>query len=137
MASFSNPHNGGRNLGQDTQDLIAQLGQSNPGLQTRGRQQRTRIGQDTALVSTLYNQSPMGGREINMLVTVERPEGLFYMIFIAPENEFRQMQPVYEQMLQSVRFSSFAAAKIRGEISSLMTASVLPGLCRVVEIRWQ
>jgi hypothetical protein len=106
MASFSNPHNGGRNLGQDTQDLIAQLGQSNPGLQTRGRQQRTRIGQDTALVSTLYNQSPMGGREINMLVTVERPEGLFYMIFIAPENEFRQMQPVYEQMLQSVRFSS-------------------------------
>jgi hypothetical protein len=106
MASFSNPHNSGRNLNQDTQDLIAQLGQSNPGLQTGGRAQRTRIGQDTALVTTLYNQSPMGGREVNMLVTVERPEGLFYMIFIAPENEFRQMQPVYEQMLQSVRFNS-------------------------------
>ena len=57
-------------------------------------------------MTTLYNQSPMGGREVNMLVTAERPEGLFYMIFIGPENDFRQLQPVYEQMLRSVRFSS-------------------------------
>ena len=41
MASFSNPHNSGRNLNQDTQDLIAQLGQSNPGLQTGGRAEDT------------------------------------------------------------------------------------------------
>ena len=57
-------------------------------------------------MTTLYNQSPMGGREINMLVTAERPEGLFYMIFIGPEKDFRQLQPVYEQMLRSVRFSN-------------------------------
>ena len=48
----------------------------------------------------------MGGREINMLVTAERPEGLFYMIFIGPEKDFRQLQPVYEQMLRSVRLSN-------------------------------
>jgi Zn-dependent protease with chaperone function len=106
MISFASPHGGGRNLSQDTSDLIGQLAQSNPGIQTGGKQQRTRIGSDNALVTTLYNQSPMGGREINMLVTVERPEGLFYMIFIGPENDFRQLQPVYEQMLRSVRFSS-------------------------------
>ena len=76
MVSFANPHSGGRNLSQDTSDLIAQLSQSNPGLQTGGRSaERTNIGGDTALVTTLYNQSPMGGREINMLVTAERPEG--------------------------------------------------------------
>jgi hypothetical protein len=106
MVSFAQPHSGSRNLGQDTSDLISQLSQSNPGLQTGGRQQRSRIGRDNALVTTLYNQSPLGGREINMLVTVERPEGLFYMIFIGPENNFRELQPVYEQMLQSVRFNS-------------------------------
>ncbi|HYP07595.1 MAG TPA: M48 family metallopeptidase [Bryobacteraceae bacterium] len=106
MISFASPHSGGRNLRQDTQDLIAQLAQSNPGMQTGGRQQYVRIGRDQGLVTTLYNQSPMGGREINMLVTVERPEGLFYMVFIGPESDFRQLQPIYEQMLRSVRFNS-------------------------------
>ena len=41
MVSFTNPHSGGRNLSEDTSDLISQLGQSNPGLQTGGRSQRT------------------------------------------------------------------------------------------------
>lgn len=106
MISFASPHSGGRNLSQDTSDLIAQLGQSNPGLQAGGRSQRTNLGGSNALVTTLYNQSPLGGREINMLVTAERPEGLFYMIFIGPERDFRQLQPVYEQMLRSLRFGS-------------------------------
>jgi Peptidase family M48 len=106
MISFANPHSNGRNLSQDTSDLISQLAQSNPALQTGGKQQRARVGSDNGLITTLYNQSPMGGREIDMLVTVERPEGLFYMIFIGPENDFHQLQPVYEQMLRSVRFSS-------------------------------
>ena len=34
MVSFAQPHSGSRNLGQDTSDLISQLSQSNPGLQT-------------------------------------------------------------------------------------------------------
>ena len=103
MISFANPHNRG-NLQQHTQDLIGQLAQSNPGLQTGGRQQRASVGGTSGLVTTLYNESPMGGREINMLVTAQRPEGLFYMIFIGPERDFAQLQPIYEQMLRSVRF---------------------------------
>jgi beta-barrel assembly-enhancing protease len=105
MISFASPHSRNRNLSADTQDLIAQLSQSNAGMQT-GQAKRMTIGRDQALVTTLYNQSPMGGREINMLVTVERPEGLFYMVFIGPEAEFRNLQPVYEQMLRTIRFNS-------------------------------
>ena len=75
-------------------------------MQTGGSQKSVRIGGVSGLVTTLYNQSPLGGREINMLVTAQRPEGLFYMICIGPEKDFRHLQPVYEQMLQSVRFSS-------------------------------
>jgi beta-barrel assembly-enhancing protease len=103
MISFASPHNRG-NIQQHTQDLIGQLAQSNPGLQTGGRQQRASVGGTTGLVTTLYNESPMGGREINMLVTAQRPEGLFYMIFIGPERDFAQLQPIYEQMLRTVRF---------------------------------
>jgi beta-barrel assembly-enhancing protease len=105
MASFSTPNSDGRNLAQNTSDLIGQLRQSNPAMQTGGRQQKTKVGGSDALVTTLYNQSPLGGREIDMLVTVERPEGLFYMVFIGPEKEFKQLQPVYEKMLSSVRFN--------------------------------
>jgi Zn-dependent protease with chaperone function len=105
MLSFANPHGDGRNLRQDTQDLIAQLSQSNPGLQTGGRQQNIRVGGSQGLVTTLYNQSPMGGREVNMLVTTQRPQGLFYLVFIGPERDFQQLQPIYEQMLRTVRFN--------------------------------
>jgi Zn-dependent protease with chaperone function len=105
MISFASPHGRNRNLNGDTQDLIGQLSQSNPGMQV-GQSKRMTIGRDPALVTTMYNQSPMGGREINMLVTVERPEGLFYMVFIGPESEFRNLQPIYEQMLRTVRFNS-------------------------------
>ena len=105
MISFASPHDTG-NLRQNTSDLIGQLAQSNPGMQTGGSQRNVRIGGTSGLVTTLYNQSPLGVREINMLITAQRPEGLFYMIFIGPEKDFKQLQPVYEQMLQSVRFSS-------------------------------
>ena len=105
MVSFATPHGRSRNLSADTQDLIAQLSQSNPGMQT-GQAKRMNIGREQGMVTTLYNQSPMGGREINMLVTVQRPEGLFYMVFIGPESEFRNLQPIYEQMLRTVRFNS-------------------------------
>ena len=73
-------------------------------MQVSGRQTRTNLNGQPALVTTLSNQSPLGGREIDMLVTVERPQGLLYMVFIAPEQDWRQMQGVYEQMLRSVRF---------------------------------
>jgi beta-barrel assembly-enhancing protease len=104
MASGYNPPSGGRDLRQDTADLLGQLRQSNPSMQVSGSQQRTRLGGQQALVTTVSNQSPMGGREIDMVVTVDRPEGLLYFVFIAPEQDYRNLQPVFEQMLRSVRF---------------------------------
>ncbi|MEJ7607308.1 MAG: hypothetical protein WKF37_13840 [Bryobacteraceae bacterium] len=106
MLSFYTPQNQGT-LAQETQGLISQLRQANQAMQSGGRQQRTKIDNSNALVTTLYNQSPLGGgREVDMLVTVERPEGLFYMVFIAPEGDFQNLQGTFEQMLRSVRFSN-------------------------------
>jgi beta-barrel assembly-enhancing protease len=101
IASFANPYQG--NLRNATNELINQLRQSNPSLQASGRQQSTRVDGQSAIVTTLYNQSPLGGREVDMLVTVQGSDRLFYMIFIAPENDFRNSQSMYEQMLRSVR----------------------------------
>jgi Zn-dependent protease with chaperone function len=104
MLSYANSRYDDNNLARDTNDLIASMRQSNPAMQASGRQQRTRVGGSNGLVTTLVNQSPLGGREIDMLVTVQRPEGLFYMVFIAPENEYSKIQGVFEHMLRSVRF---------------------------------
>jgi Zn-dependent protease with chaperone function len=86
-----------------TNDLIGQLRQSNPAMQVSGNPKRGRVSGRDALITTLYNQSPLGGREVDMLVTVQDSDRLFYMVFIAPESDFRNTQRVYEQMLSSVR----------------------------------
>jgi hypothetical protein len=106
IGSFFNPQES-RNLQRDTEDLIGQLKRSNPAMQVSGGAKSMRVDGKPALVTTLYNQSALtGGREVNLLVTVDRPQGLFYLVFIAPENDFRKVQGIYENMLRSVRFSS-------------------------------
>ena len=69
---------------------------------TRGR---IRVGGKSALSKILTNDSPLGGRETDWLVTVLRPEGLLYFVFVAPEQEFADYQNAFQQILNSVRFS--------------------------------
>lgn len=107
MASVYFPPNGSAtDLERETQDLIRQMQQSNAGMKTSGTGARSiRVDGQLALVTTLYSSSPyQGQREVDMLVTVSRPQGLFYIVFIAPESEFSQVQKSYEEMLKSVRF---------------------------------
>ncbi len=95
-------------LNRDTQRLIAELQRSNPTLRVpRQRSRRITVGRQPALVHTLNSDSPYSGQtEIDMLVTVARPEGLFYMVFVAPQDHYRNVQSTFELMLQSVQFSN-------------------------------
>jgi hypothetical protein len=40
-----------------------------------------------------------------MLVTVARPEGLFHLIFIAPESDWNRDHFTFERMIQSIHFA--------------------------------
>lgn len=107
MLSYYFPHRqgAGDQVEADTAALIGQLRQGNPTIDVSGQSRRTRIAGSEALVTTLISQSPLGGeRETDMLVTIHRPEGLFYLVFIAPEREFRSAQQTFEAMLKSLRF---------------------------------
>jgi hypothetical protein len=42
--------------------------------------------------------------EVAWVVTRLYYQTLFYMVFVAPEDEFPTYQPVFEQMIRSVRF---------------------------------
>jgi hypothetical protein len=58
-----------------------------------------------ALTATLESASPFGGTEMDLLVTVAHPRGLFYVIFAAPQQQYAQHQAVFERMLASVRLA--------------------------------
>ena len=89
----------------DTDDLVRQMQQANPGMRAL-EPRNLKVNGYSALVTTLNTSSPFQGEtEIDQLVTVLRPEGLWYLVFIAPQSESRDVQPVFDQMLRSVRFS--------------------------------
>jgi predicted Zn-dependent protease len=88
----------------DTDGLIAVLRKTNAEMQLAGEARRIQVAGQPALLTTLNSRSPFGGREVDVLVTVERPQGLFYVVFIVPQAEFEKVQPVFEDVLRSVRF---------------------------------
>lgn len=104
-ASYYFPQDKGVDLDRDTQALVRQLKQSNSGMRTGRDARRIQVGDQAGLLSTLYADSPyQGEQEVDAVVTVARPEGLFYAIFIAPQSEFDHIQSTFENVLRSMRF---------------------------------
>jgi hypothetical protein len=62
-----------------------------------------RVDGAPALSTYLSNNSPVGGRETDWLVTVEYPEGLLFLVFTAPEPDFQSYEGPFHEMLRSVR----------------------------------
>lgn len=89
-----------------TNQLIAELQQTNRNMRVVRRHGSVDVSGQRGLSTFLSNDSPIqnGGREANWLVTLPRPEGLLFLVFTAPEREFRSFESVFQQMLYSVRF---------------------------------
>jgi hypothetical protein len=104
--SFFVPHLGdGRvDLERETRDLIGQLQSTNPTMQANGQARRIRVDGQSGLSVPLSSSSPLGGEELDMLITVARPEGLFYGVFISPRSESDASRALFDQMIRSVRF---------------------------------
>lgn len=94
------------NLQQATAELIGRLRQQNPTMEVSRNARRVRVGGAEGLITMLRSASPYGGAETDGLLTVARPEGLFYMVFIAPERQFGSLQSAFNQMVNSIRFTS-------------------------------
>ena len=103
------PEQGG-NLDQSTHDLIASLRQSNPDLRQIGNDEAIRVngvpGRSTDLIGTSPVRDSKGSaqRERDWLVSIQRQDGtVLYLVFIAPQSQFDQLRPTYEQMLRTVK----------------------------------
>jgi len=89
-----------------TEQLIRELQRSNPNLRTTSRARTFRHSSGQEVLSVMATgDSPLAGEsEVNWIVTSFRPEGLWYVVFIAPQSEFQSWQPSFQRMLNSVRF---------------------------------
>jgi Zn-dependent protease with chaperone function len=106
ILSYFSPR-GRSDLRSATSELVNHLRAGNPTMQAASRtQKRVRIAGSDGLVTMLESASPYGGTETDALLTVARPEGLFYMVFIAPERNFGQLEGAFQQMINSIRFAN-------------------------------
>lgn len=107
MFNAFQPHDvsgSGMTIEQATDQLVANLAQSNPNLRALGNRRRTRVGGALALSGFYSNGSPAGGNEKDWLVTIQRPEGLLFFICVAPENDYSAYDAAFQTVISSVRF---------------------------------
>jgi hypothetical protein len=105
ILSYFSPDDSGAGLRPATDDLIHHLRVQNPRMQVTSAPRPARVDGGNAFVTTLESYSPYGGYETDTLVTVSRPEGLFYMVFVAPERDASRLESAFQQMMASIRFN--------------------------------
>jgi Zn-dependent protease with chaperone function len=97
----------GGNLRQATDAFISTLAQGNGNLRQQGGYQRGTINGRNALAINLTNVNEATGRPeiITIYTTLLRNGQLFYMIGVAPQNEYRNYQATFRNVLSSIRLN--------------------------------
>jgi hypothetical protein len=101
---------GGDSINDATDKLIKNLQETNPNLRVFESPRKIAAAGTEGLSTMLAGTSPIreGDQPVperDWLVTVPRSEGgMVYLVFIAPEKQFAQLQPAYQRMLDSLRW---------------------------------
>jgi Zn-dependent protease with chaperone function len=92
-------------LSEATEDLVSSIRQSNPYLRVvRGSEQSGRIDARNAMAVTLLGRSPVTGRDERVQVYTRAldDEHIFYVLFISPNDEYRDYSRTFDRMLRSL-----------------------------------
>ena len=103
--SYFYPEGDQINLASDTRDLIHHLEQLNPTLRVSGTQKQIELGGLRGLITILQSDSPLGGTEQDRLLTIATSDGMFYLMFVAPLDQYRNAQETFDRMVGSLHFS--------------------------------
>ena len=107
IAEFEPDYHGQGQISLDeaTDQLVSNLQRSNANMRVTRSHERTRVGGQPALITEATNQSPAGGRETDWIVTTMRPDGtMYYVVGVAPQNEFGTYLRAFEDVVDSLRF---------------------------------
>ncbi|MGH9575961.1 MAG: hypothetical protein ACRD3R_00890, partial [Terriglobales bacterium] len=110
MINGFTPESSRTSLDDATHQLLAQIRQGNPEHKVVGHDEDIRVNRVSGKSVTLVGPSPIKGsggqplRERSWLVTLQHSDGsIVWVLFIAPERDFNQLQPAFESMLRSLR----------------------------------
>lgn len=94
----------GATLDQMTAQLVKGMLQQNAGAQQLGQAESFKLKGQPARSVVLQSPSPVAGeQERDWVVTLQKPDGsLLYLVFVSPENDFKNLQPTFEKMLRSL-----------------------------------
>jgi len=97
----------GGDLRQATDAFINNLAQGNQNIRQQSQYQRGNISGRTALAINLSNTNEATGRPemISVYTTLLRNGQLFYMIAVAPQNQYNSFQGAFRNVLSSVRIN--------------------------------
>jgi hypothetical protein len=91
-------------LEEATDQLVDDLSRTNPNMRLLQRHERITINGQPALSTRLSNESPIGGRETDWLVTVmDRDGNLYYLIGVAPSADFNRYEGAFDDVISSFR----------------------------------
>jgi hypothetical protein len=96
---------GGGDLGAATNAFLQQQLNANPDFQVRGEPRRVGLAGREAYATLVAGPSPVTGKvEVNIVYTAYADGGrLFYLIAVAPEEEFETYRPSFEGVVRSLR----------------------------------
>ncbi len=94
-------------LQQATDDLVNSLAQANRNLRQRGGYQRASVAGRDGLSVSFNNTNEATGRSevVNLITTQLRNGAIFYMVTVSPENEYRNYQSTFRNILRSVQLN--------------------------------
>ena len=93
-------------LRQATDELLQSLAQSNRGMRQPSGYNRVNVGGRNGLYTVVENNADTTGREGLAIYTTQLSDGsLFYMIGVAPANEFNSYEGVFRRVASSIRFA--------------------------------
>lgn len=88
-----------------TQQLVQSFQQRDPNLKVSGQAQQLNAGGSRGLAVRMQGPSAFANNtEDIVLVTVEHPQGIFYMLLITPSSERQASQAAFNQMVNTIRF---------------------------------
>lgn len=88
-----------------TRELLSKLQQTNPNLKVAHPSSHIRLNGQPALSTYLSNDSLAGGPETDWVISVLRPQGLLYLVCVAPQVAYDKYDTTFSAILDSVRLT--------------------------------
>ena len=93
-----------KNLDEATTQFLDNLRKGNPNMKVTKSRVQTRVDSRPAQLTELTNDSPFGGAETDVVVTVLRSTSeLQYFVQVAPTKEMPKYQQTFQTIMNSIR----------------------------------